>query len=851
MSVVHTAYIILFAGAALACLGGIPQTRRLASREVRLGLAGLLALSGLWALAIVVKLLVPWVVVKELTYLAGLVCGFGTVFAWLYFVSAYTGRRYHHDRKLVAAALAVFGLATLVKVTNPIHGAYLSAALVSDPFPHLAIDHSALHWLTMGVAYTLSAVGFWILYDQFRGQGTPVRLYLLVGVTALPAIPNFLATIYPGILLEVNYEALGVAVFAVGVLFFAQDSFLELSTSRHTHLVDVFSEGVVLLDGSGRVVSHNGQAVRAYPELARGEDDIEAIDADLAELAVGEERVLTRSVDGRARHYKVTRQPIESGPQFISMAITLTDVTQLVHLKEIRRVHSQVNEAIVEETTKQALKRRVCDELAAVESYRFVWYADADEDGLSPGYVAGDAEGYLDEVAFDPPTGDGDRDPVVQAIHDPDSYPGIVEIEAGEGTWRRRAAERNVSACMTLSLEPGDREASVIGVYTTARDGFSEPEQAMLADIRETLQHAVSAIETHEQARRYQEAVNRAGYALFITDVDGTIRYVNPAFEEITGYDAAEAIGRTPDLLTDEAEPGRVDVRDAVVSGLPQQGEVRNRRKNGERYWARRTISPVTNEDGDVTAVVAIEVDITDQRVREQRLTVLNRVLRHNLRNDMNVITGNASLMLDDCGPDRIGDHTPTEPARRIRDTADELMNLAEKAHRAERLIDSEERRGMTVDLGETLEEIQSTIDDEFPGKDVTVTPPETPSVEVDAGLGPALLELARNALEHGESDPNLHVEASVEHEQSGTDVKVVVADDGPGLPAQERSVLESGDESALKHGSGFGLWLVNWLVLQSGGTLSIDVDDGTTITLRVPVRDSGATRASHSPTPD
>ena len=134
-----------------------------------------------------------------------------------------------------------------------------------------------------------------------------------------------------------------------------------------------------------------------------------------------------------------------------------------------------------------------------------------------------------------------------------------------------------------------------------------------------------------------------------------------------------------------------------------------------------------------------------------------------------------------------------------------------------------------------------------IPRPDITVMPPDGPSVEVDAGLGPALLELARNALEHGESDPNLRIEASVERQQSGTDLKVVVADDGPGLPAQEQSVLESGDESALKHGSGLGLWLVNWLVLQCGGTLSIDADDGTTVTLRVPVRDGGVTRPSPS----
>lgn len=836
MNALHAVHVVLFAGAGLACLGAVVQTRRLAARGVRRGLVGLLVLSGLWALAVVGQLLALTLRTKEAMYTAGLVAGFGTVFAWLYFVSAYTGRQYHHDSRLVAVAATVYALPVTVKLTNHLHGVYFTARLEPTPFPHMIVSHGAVHWLTAGVAYALSALGFWILYDAFRDRDIPPSLYALVGATALPALPTLLSSTIPG-LVEVNYEPIGVAVFAIGALFFAQDSFLELSSPGHSQFVDVLSEGVMLVGENGRVVSYNDNAEDVYPALARGEDALSAIDDDLASLPVGDRCVVTTSVDGQTRHFQTRKEDIAAGPQFLATAITLNDVTRLVNLEEITAVHRRINEAIIEEETESAVKARICEELAAVESYRFAWIGRADDGGVTPRYVAGEPGGYVDGVTTDP---DDSRAPVVAATAEREGTPrAVTAVEDGRDDWQRRAAKLGVTACIALSLDPGKDGGDVLGVYTTDEGGFSEPEQATLAEIRETLQHAISAIRTNEEARRFQKAVNQSGYALFVTDTDGTIRYVNPAFEEITGYAASEAIGRTPDLLAGERDS--TAAWEAAADGSVWEGDVQNRRKGGERYWARRTVAPVADENGEITAIVAIEVDVTDRRVRQQRLTVLNRVLRHNLRNRMNVIAGNTSLMLDETSdsPDVL------EPAERIRDTAAELIELSEKAHTAERLIDSVEHETRRVEFGALLADVESELTAKFPDRSVTVSYPETSGVTVDSALRPALLELAYNGLEHDEGDPHVRIDAAVDDGGDRTAVTVTVADDGPGLPDHEREVLESGDESALKHGSGLGLWLVNWLVVQCGGRLEIDVDgSGTTVTVSVPARTDRPARA-------
>ena len=94
-----------------------------------------------------------------------------------------------------------------------------------------------------------------------------------------------------------------------------------------------------------------------------------------------------------------------------------------------------------------------------------------------------------------------------------------------------------------------------------------------------------------------------------------------------------------------------------------------------------------------------------------------------------------------------------------------------------------------------------------------------------------ALRELVDNAARHGEST----VDCEVDRDDDGVTVRV--HDDGPGLDEYERQVLDEGRETPLRHGSGLGLWLVNWAVTGANGTVTADADgeEGTTVTVRLP----------------
>jgi C4-dicarboxylate-specific signal transduction histidine kinase len=98
------------------------------------------------------------------------------------------------------------------------------------------------------------------------------------------------------------------------------------------------------------------------------------------------------------------------------------------------------------------------------------------------------------------------------------------------------------------------------------------------------------------------------------------------------------------------------------------------------------------------------------------------------------------------------------------------------------------------------------------------------------------------NAIEHGGDAPA--VEVAVDTTATGQ-VTITVADDGPGLPTVERDLLRGGTETALNHGDGLGLWLVNWIVTDLGGTLDVTVDDGTTVTVELRESAAGAGSAT------
>ena len=126
---------------------------------------------------------------------------------------------------------------------------------------------------------------------------------------------------------------------------------------------------------------------------------------------------------------------------------------------------------------------------------------------------------------------------------------------------------------------------------------------------------------TKDQLRKLSNAIENSPNAVFITDTQGVLEYVNPMFSEITGYSATDAIGHSSRLLSSGETPEEVydKMWYTVYGGQVWRGEVRNKRKNGEVYWAQVSVSPIADDFGVITHFVSVHQDITAARQRSDQ----------------------------------------------------------------------------------------------------------------------------------------------------------------------------------------------------------------------------------------
>lgn len=119
-----------------------------------------------------------------------------------------------------------------------------------------------------------------------------------------------------------------------------------------------------------------------------------------------------------------------------------------------------------------------------------------------------------------------------------------------------------------------------------------------------------------EALRKLYRAIEQTPVAVVITDGEGKIEYVNPWFTRLTGYTAKEVVGNTTDVLNSGKHTPEFfeDMWSTIRSGKVWRGEFHNKKKNGELYWEDATISPVMNEEGEITHYIAVKEDVTERK---------------------------------------------------------------------------------------------------------------------------------------------------------------------------------------------------------------------------------------------
>jgi len=328
--------------------------------------------------------------------------------------------------------------------------------------------------------------------------------------------------------------------------------------------------------------------------------------------------------------------------------------------------------------------------------------------------------------------------------------------------------------------------------------------------------------EFHPATRRVgnRAAIADLGSPVFVVDEQSRVVNVNPAAEDAFGVTTGDVLTRP---LADCYEGDAIDPATADQDATIQIG--------GQSRVFRVVSTGLYDGTDTHLGYTLVFQDITAERQREQRLAVLNRVLRHNLRNDLNVV----QLRVEEAST-RVGDEDVASLLDAAADKTAGVVALGEKARSFEQAVQA--AADVPVVVPEVVEAGVGRAREAYPAATITVSGTDAPVVRTNSALlRLVLLNLLENAVEHAGAEPTVTVDVSADRET----VTVTVTDDGPGIPEHELAVVADGDESALEHGSGMGLWLVSWGTTTIGGDIAFETDGaGTTATLTLPVVGDG-----------
>ncbi len=422
---------------------------------------------------------------------------------------------------------------------------------------------------------------------------------------------------------------------------------------------------------------------------------------------------------------------------------------------------------------------------------------------------------------------------------------------------------------LVARLWDGAEELISIETRHHRKDGSSYPVEVQLQLMKNETPPVIAAIAQDITQRKKQQedlllrdrAINSVDVGVLITDAsddENRIIYANKAIEQITGYSAAEMMGRNPRFLQgdDRDQPERQIVRNAMAAKEPVQVTVRNYRKDGTLFIEELTISPVRNKSGEVTHMIGIQRDITAKLDTEERLRQSQKMeavgqltggIAHDFNNLLTIIIGNQELLANRLADDAFAKSLladALEAAESGAKLTGQLLSFSRQQSLEPKSIDLNR---FVLDMSDMLgRSLGETI--KFESK----LAPDLGMALVDtAQLHNALLNLSINARDampdgghHTIETSNVVFDADTARErtevQPGRYVRLSVSDTGMGMSAEVRErVLEPFFTTKEQgKGTGLGLSMVHGFAKQSGGHLEIysELGVGTTMSLYLPI---------------
>ncbi len=343
---------------------------------------------------------------------------------------------------------------------------------------------------------------------------------------------------------------------------------------------------------------------------------------------------------------------------------------------------------------------------------------------------------------------------------------------------------------------------------------------------------------------RYQHLVEEAEDMLYLLDDSGQFALVNDSMAEMTGYEKDKIVGNTPSMLlsNEDIEEGDNRIKRLLDAkdGESDTWTVTLITKDGKRIPCELRFKLLPHDGDSYNGIVGVARDISERKRREQKLEVMTRLLRHNIRNKLGLVMGKADLLGERATADgemALSNDEILEMTQNISETADKMVRLSDKVRTIQERIrhpEDEEHAEIVRIARAVVQQFRAS----HSGAEITIDAPEELWATVSESYEVALTELIENGILHHEADSPPRVYLHI-YEDDGT-VVTAVTDNCPPIPESEKEVIRNEQETTLSHSSGVGLWLVYWVVKAANGEMTFgECEDGNEVTLRFNAIDS------------
>ncbi|WP_226479766.1 PAS domain-containing sensor histidine kinase [Natrinema amylolyticum] len=420
--------------------------------------------------------------------------------------------------------------------------------------------------------------------------------------------------------------------------------------------------------------------------------------------------------------------------------------------------------------------------------------------------------------------------------YEPDRLVGEQSQEYVHPDDRRAVADRfeQVRSSTASSVTVRYRHATADGGWVWLESRVTDlPDDALdgyVISSRDITDQVTAERERRDAESRLQTIAGTVGDVLWMFDGDWSeLLFVNPAYEDVFGQSVAD-LEADPQQFLEAVHPDDVscvrEAMDRASNGESVDVEYRVNPDTEYSRWVWVRSEPIV-EDGEVDRIVGFSRDITDRRRRERQLAVMDNLLRHNLRNDMSIVLGNAECIA------READDPSRGRAEIIRQQGRELLESADKQREIIELL-TERAVPESLDLVPVVTDAVETVRERYPNATIDATFPASATASTLHEIELAVTELLENAVRHERDGLSA---LSVTVRTTPETVDIVFRDNCPPIPEVEFRVL-TGDWKMddVYHTSGLGLWLVYWTVDLSNGRISFErSESGNTITVSLP----------------